>query len=249
MTDYARFYTETVTTLFRQIEGESAAIQKAAGIMRDVVIQDKLIHVIGTGGHANIGTCEFFWRTGGLVPINGILDPGTLLSMGALRSNRVERTPGYAATVLDAFDVHDGALIIINAYGMNAMTIDAAVEGKRRGIPTIGITSRSFADTVPPSHPARHPSGQSLYSLVDVFVDCHLPYGDAVVEFEGIAQKVGAVSTLVLSFAINLLVIETARLLKERGVEPPLWASANLPGGDERNREHVRRYKGRIRLL
>jgi uncharacterized phosphosugar-binding protein len=249
MTEYTRFYSETVTTLFHQIEDESTAFEKAAGIMRDVILQDKLIHAIGTGGHANIGTCEFFWRTGGLVPINGILDPGTLLSMGALRSNRVERTPGYAATVLDAFDVHDGALIIINAYGMNAMTIDTVIEGKRRGIPTIGITSRSFADKVPRSHPARHPSGQNLYSLADVFIDCHLPYGDAVVEFEGMSQKVGAVSTLVLSYAINLLVIETARLLKERGIEPPIWSSANLPGGDERNREHVRRYKGRIRLL
>jgi uncharacterized phosphosugar-binding protein len=249
ITEYARLYSETVSSLFRKIEDESVTIHTAAEIMCDTIMQDKLIHVIGTGGHSNIGTYEVFMRAGSLVPINGILDPGTLLSMGALRSTRIERTPGYAAAVLDSFDVHDGALVIINAYGINALTIDTALEGKRRGVPTIGITSPSFGDQVPRSHPARHPSGQNLYQIVDVFVNCHLPYGDAVVEFEGVAAKVAPVSTLVISYTLNLIVIETARLLLSKGFEPPIWTSANLPGGEERNREYVKRYRGRIRLL
>jgi uncharacterized phosphosugar-binding protein len=249
MTKYAQQYTRAVRTLLSEIDGEERPIHDAAKLMSETIIRDELIHVIGTGGHSNIGTYEMFMRAGGLAPVNGILDPGTLVSMGALRSSRIERTPGYAPAVLDAFNVTGGVLIIINAYGINAMTIDSALEGKRRGIPTIGVTSRSFGDNIPADHPARHPSGKNLYQLVDVFVDCHMPLGDAVVEFENVAAKVAPVSTLVLSYTLNLMVIETVRLLKERGVEPPIWISGNMPGGQEAGQKLIAKYRSRIRLM
>lgn len=249
MTEYGKLFSHTITGLFKAIDGEYEAINRAAMLMSAAIMNDELIHVIGTGGHSNIGTYELFMRAGGLVPVNGILDPGTLVSMGALRSTRIERTPGYAAAVLDSFDVKGGVLVIINAYGINALTIDTSLEGRKRGIPTIGVTSPEFGDRVAPDHPARHPSGQNLYQTVDVFVNCHMPYGDAVIEFKGMPQKVAPVSTLVLSYTLNLMVIETVRLLLEKGFEPPVWTSANLPGGDQMNRKHIQKYKGRIRLM
>jgi uncharacterized phosphosugar-binding protein len=112
-------------------------------------MEDKLIHVIGTGGHSNLGAEEMFWRAGGLVPINAILDPGTALIHGALRSNFVERSSGYAKAVLDA-------------YGINSMTIEVALEAKRRGVKSIGVTSPSFGEKVPKGHPARHASGARI---------------------------------------------------------------------------------------
>ncbi len=249
MTKYAEQYARAVHVLLDQIQGEEQSIHDAAKLMSDAIVRDELIHVIGTGGHSNIGTYEMFMRAGGLAPVNGILDPGTLVSMGALRSSRIERTPGYAPAVLDAFNVTGGVLVIINAYGINALTIDTALEGRRRGIPTIGVTSRSFGDNVPADHPARHPSGKNLHQLVDVFVDCHMPYGDAVVEFENVAARVAPVSTLVLSYTLNLMVIETVRLLKEQGREPPIWTSGNMPGGQEAGRKLIEKYRSRIRLM
>jgi uncharacterized phosphosugar-binding protein len=249
MTEFGRLFSSTVSGLLKAIDGEYEAINQAAALMSRAIMNDELIHVIGTGGHSNIGTYELFMRAGGLVPVNGILDPGTLVSMGALRSTRIERTPGYAAAVLDSFDVKGGVLVIINAYGINALTIDTALEGRKRGIPTIGVTSPEFGDRVATDHPARHPSGQNLYQIVDVFVNCHMPYGDAVIEFKGMPQKVAPVSTLVLSYTLNLMVIETVRLLLEKGLEPPVWTSANLPGGDQMNKKHIQKYKGRIRLM
>lgn len=249
MTQYAEQYSRVVHEIIEKIEGETQSIHTAAEMMSDAIARDELIHVIGTGGHSNIGTYDVFMRAGGLVPINGILDPGTLVSMGARRSSRIERTPGYAAAVLDAFDVHSGVLVVINAYGINALTIDSALEGKKRNIPTIGVTSRSFGDNVPADHPARHPSGKNLYQIVDLFVDCHMPLGDAVVEFEGLAARVAPTSTIALSYTLNSMVIETVRVLKERGVDPPVWISANLPGGEEAGRKYVEKYRSRIRLM
>jgi len=250
MSKYTKLYKDIVTGLFEQIEKEEQqAIDRAADLMAEAIERDQLIHVIGPGGHSNIGAYEMFYRAGGLVPINAILDPGTLLSMGARRSTIIERTPGYGQAVLEAFDVNDGVLIIVNAYGINAMCVDVALEARRRGIPTIGVTSRAFAEKVPPDHPARHPSKKNLFEVVDVHVDCHMPFGDAVVSIEGLQQKVAPVSTLVNCFTLNLLVIRTVEKLLEKGITPPIWTSANIPGGDLANKEYIKRYKGRVRLL
>jgi len=250
MSKYTEFYRDTVVGLLREIEEkEGDSIDKAADLMAQAIKEDKLIHVIGPGGHSNIGAYELFYRAGGLVPVNAILDPGTLLSMGARRSTIIERTPGYGVAVLEAFGVKDGVLIIVNAYGINSMCIDVALEARRRGLPTIGVTSRAFADKVPPDHPARHPSKKNLFELVDVHVDCHMPFGDSVVSMEGLRQKIAPVSTLVNCFTLNLLVIATVEKLLAQGVTPPVWTSANIPGGDEANKAYLERYQGRIRLL
>jgi Uncharacterized protein containing SIS (Sugar ISomerase) phosphosugar binding domain len=250
MSSYTIQYFDKISEIFGSILRESdASIGEAAGLMASAIMEDKLVHVLGTGGHSNIGAYEMFWRAGGLVPIDAILDPGTSLNDGALRSNYVERLCGYAKAVLDAYRVVDGVLIIVNAYGINSMSIEAALEAKERGVKTIGVTSTSFADAVPKGHRARHPSGKSLHEIVDVFVDSHMPYGDALVEFEGLGQKVAPSSTLVNCFTVNLLVVETVRMLLERGFAPPLWQSANVPGGDEANREYQEKYRGRIKHL
>ncbi|MFD2333849.1 SIS domain-containing protein [Cohnella sp. GCM10020058] len=58
--------------------------------------------------------------------VSAILDEGTLLSGGALRSMAIERTPGDAAVVLEDYGIGEGDLLILmNAYGINAAFIDA----------------------------------------------------------------------------------------------------------------------------
>ncbi len=235
-----------------EILQEEHIIAEAAGVMARSIMADGMIHVIGPGGHSNMAVEEVLWRAGGLAPINAILDPGTNLIHGAKRSNIIERTPGYAAGVLDAYRVGltpREVIIIINAYGINAMCIDTVLEAQKRGMTSIAITSREFADRLKPDHPSRHPSGKNLYQEGDYFINCHLPFGDAVIEIEGCSQKTGPTSTICNVFAINLLMIETVKQLAAEGVEPPLWMSANLPGGDAANRQLEEKWIPRIRHL
>lgn len=250
MSVYLEQYYQKIVSMYKTILADpSGAIGKAAELMGSTIMEDKLIHVIGTGGHSNLGAEEMFWRAGGLVPINAILDPGTALIHGALRSNFVERSSGYAKAVLDAYGIVDGLIIIVNAYGINSMTIEVALEAKKRGVKSIGVTSPSFGEKVPKGHPARHASGKNLHEIVDVFVNSCMPYGDAVVEFEGLEQKVAPSSTLANCFTVNLLVVETVRYLLDHGFAPPLWQSANVPGGEEANVKYQDEYIGRIKHL
>ena len=244
-------YLEKVTAHLREIyEEEHGSILQAAKLIANHIEQDKLVYAYGPGGHSNLGSQEIFFRAGGLMHISAILDEGTLLSGGALRSMAMERTPGYAKIVLDDYGVGEGdLLIIINAYGINSATIDAALEAKRRGITTIGVTSVRHAKGTPPDHPARHPSKKNLYELVDVVLDCKVNVGDAVAVIDGLEQKVGAVSTFANTFLLNSVVAETVNLLVSKGITPPIWMSGNATGGDAANARFIGRFKHRIKKL
>ena len=245
-------YASAISTIVTKIAAEEKAITEAARVIAKSIAADGIIHVIGPGGHSNMAAEEVLWRAGGLVPINAILDAGTNLIHGAKRSNYVERTPGYARQVLDAYRVgrEPGEVIIIaNAYGINSMCIDVVMEAKKRGVITIAITSRSYADKLPIDHPSRHPTGKNLYKEADFFLDNHLPYGDAIVAIEGTERKMGPTSTFCNIFVMNLLMLETAKALLARDVEPPILVSGNLPGGDEANKALIETYILKVKHL
>ncbi len=246
------FYQDTIVDIFNKIAGEIEIIQKAAEKVAEVIAADDVVHVIGPGGHSNMAVEEVLWRAGGFAAMNGILDPGTNLIHGGARSMIIERTPGYGIKVLDAYRVgkKPGEVIIIaNAYGVNAMCIDIVEEAKKREMTTIGVTSRSYADALPKDHPARHPSGKNLYEEADYFLNNHLPYGDTIVDLEGTIKKMGPTSTFCNVFTINLLMIETAKILVSMGIDPPLLMSGNMPGGDEANKKLIDKYIPKVKHL
>ena len=247
-----RTYYERVTDLLKRVEKEKENVAKAARLTSEAIEKDRLLHVFGTGGHSYIGAEEMFWRAGGLVPVNPIFDPGVSLSHGGTRSSMIERLPGYVKPVLEYYQVKkDDVMIIVNAYGINSATIDAAIESKRMGAKVIAITSPEFSKVVPLDHPARHPSKKSLFELeeVDVVLDCHMPPGDAVVEIEGFSQKVAPVSTILNAFLLNSIVACTVENLVKKGITPPVWMSGNMPGGDEANKKYIEKYFERIKHL
>jgi uncharacterized phosphosugar-binding protein len=245
-------YKQAITSILDEIITEEESVKKAAAVIGDSIMRDQVIHAIGPGGHSNMAVEELFSRAGGFACVNAILDPGTNLSHGGFRSMKVERIPGYAVAVLDSYRVGktpNEVLVIINAYGINSMTIDCALEAKKRGVTTIAITSSTFADRIPKDHPSRHPTGANLYQSVDIFINNHLPYGDAILSIEGCEQNVGPTSTFCNCFAVNFLVMETCKYLVSKGCTPPIFRSGNMPGGDEYNRSLVEKYSGKAILL
>ncbi len=245
-------YYSTVIEVYDKIAHQNPQLEDAAKAIAQSIARGQLIHVIGTGGHSNMAAEEVLWRAGGLAPMNPILDAGTNLIHGAKRSNIIERMEGYTEKVFNAYHVGEtpGEVIIIaNAYGINAMTIDAVLEARKRGMTSIAITSTGFADNVPKGVPARHSSGMNLYQEADFFINTFMPYGDAVVDIDGCAQRTAPTSTLCNTFAINMLMLTAVAILKEMGIDPPLWTSANLPDGDRKNKALEEQYASRVKHL
>ena len=244
-------YLAATQSLMRNVlDEEKGALDQAAGKLADQVAADRLIHIFGPGGHSNLAAQEVFFRAGGLMHVSAILDEGTLLSNGALRSMAIERTPDYGKIVIANQRLGENdLLILVNAYGINAALIDAAIEAKRTGALIIGISSRRHAENTAADHPARHPTKQNLHDLVDIAIDTKVPVGDAVIQIPGMGENIAAISTFANAFTLNCLVIRTVAKLVERGIEPPVWRSGNAPGGDEANSRFIASFHHRVRAL
>src|SRR5699024_6172579 len=133
-------------------------VQAVAEVLAEQIRADRLVHVFGPGGHSNLAAQEVFFRAGGLMHISAILDGGTLLSDGALRSMAMERTPGYGRVVVEDWQLGgQDVLLLVNAYGINAALIDAALTAAEAGVRTVGVSSRRHAEATAADHPARHP--------------------------------------------------------------------------------------------
>ena len=102
------YFDQIVEYLTRIKEEENERIGIAAGLIADQIEKDKLVHIWGPGGHSNMNAMEIFFRAGGLLHINAILDEGTMLSSGALRSMAIERTAGYGKIVVEDNGIGSG---------------------------------------------------------------------------------------------------------------------------------------------
>ncbi len=243
-------YSEEIKRILALVNQERDKIQSAALLFADAVEQDRLIYVGHGGAHSAMGLEELFYRAGGLACICPMFDEGVSLIGGAVRATKMERTHGYGRTVVKLYGVKEGDVVLITtSVGITSMAIDEALEVKEVGAKLVVITSTSFAEGTPAEHPARHPSHKNLHDLADVFINCHVPFGDAVLKLPRLKQSFGPTSTAALSFAGNSVIIETIKLLKQRGIDPPIWKSSNTPGGDASNRHLIEKYHPRIRHL
>lgn len=247
---HADYLAKATALLARLAAEEGESIRRAGLAVADRIAEDRLIYVIGPGGHSQIGAEEVFSRAGGLACIVSFIDDGFYLGHGSARSMAIERTPGYARAILSHHEMGAGdVLIIVNAYGINAATIDSALFARDKGMTSIGVTSVENQRSLPQGHPSRHPSGRDLCDIVDILVDTKMPPGDALMTVSGVHEKVGPVSTMVNAFAMNSIMLEAIAELSRRGIEPPIWRSSNSIGGDEANVAVTERYRHRITNL
>jgi len=239
-------FSDTVFNILRRIlEEEAENIENASNVMADAIAGGGFIYVFGTG-HSSIIAKEMFHRAGGLVRVYPLIDPSLSGMFSASRSSALERLSGYAKAVLDSVPVKPGsALIVVSVSGKNAAPVEIAVEGRKRGLKVIAITSVEFSKKLQPENPY----GKRLFEVADVVIDDKVPEGDAVIEIEGVETRVGAVSTIVNAFIVQLLVVRTVEKLVERGIEAEVWVSANVPGGLEKNRKYLEKYLPLVKPL
>lgn len=244
-------FLEIVSENLEKVEREQIDnILKAAELMADAIAEDKLIHVYGGGGHTCLCVCEMFFRAGGLACINPIMDIAISPFNQSLKYLEIERTENYARGLIRYYDLQkDDVLIIFHNIGVNPATIDAALESKKRGVKIIAVSSSHWQNELPQNHFIRHSSKKNLFDLSDICIDDYNPVGDAVINIEGLNTPISPISGIVDFYIIHRLEIETCRKLLERGIEPPVWRSANVPGGDEYNAKFKAKYFSRIKNL
>ena len=244
-------YVENAITNIREVaEKQADNIHAAAELMADAIANDRLIRVYGGGGHTTLCMGEMFFRAGGLCNINPIMETGLSVFNQALKYLELERTVNYGSAIVKYYDLQkDDVLIIFHNIGINPATIDAAMEAKKAGAKIIAVSSSAWQEGMPKDHFIRHPNKKNLFDFADVCIDDYNPVGDCIVNIPGMGTPIAPVSNVVDFTIAHLLEIETCHICMERGIQPPVWMSANTPEGDAYNAENLKKYKNRIKMM
>lgn len=226
---FQEYYNGVLAQMKAVMDNELDKVEQAAQWMAEAVKKDQLIHVYGTGGHNFMIACELFTRAGSLLNYSIIIPGGT----PCFESHpATENIPALVPKAFDYYRVKAGELmLIINVNGINGTTIESALECRKRGIKSIGISSKQFAENVEPDCANRHPSGKNLHDLVDLHLDCHTPVGDMIIELKDKGRKTGASSTCPLVLIAQMLNVRTIELLYEQGFKPDFFMSGNTKEG------------------
>lgn len=267
MTAYAELVhslAEQVTTRLDALTATAASggLDEAIEVLTTAIRAGGVVHAFGTG-HSEAFAMEIAGRAGGLIPTNKIALRDLVLRgrlpLDVLGGSSLERDPSVAEQLWQLVPATPGDVIIIASNsGVNGSIVGFALQAREHGHPVIAVTSLEHTMQVQP----KHPSGQRLRDVADVVIDNLAPYGDATLEPVGGVPPgpdrgvhggssplpaMGAVSSVTSAYIAQLLTVGVAQRIDAAGEVPPLYLSANIPGGDAHNAQLEARYAGRIR--
>lgn len=238
-------YLDEIKSLLHVIEcKEQESMQSAVEIITEAIQNKHAIFTFGAS-HAGILSEELYYRAGGMVVMNPIFGREIMLDTSPItHTSQMERLVGYGTVLAKKTPFQAGDVLIAHSVsGRNPVTIEVALEAKKKGVKVICITNVAYSKEVT----TRHPSGKKLYEISDIIIDNHGEKGDACVSINGLKQKVSPTSTVIGASIVNSIVAAVTQKLVDSGMNnPPIFYSANTDGGDELNKKIYEEYKDQI---
>ncbi len=247
LTPYVTEYYNVVVKMMQEVlQKEENNIEWVAEKMTAAIMNGKSIFVFGPS-HAGMFAEEFFYRAGGLAVTNPLFHSGMMLDTRPVTlTSDMECLPGYASIILNESPLKAGDFLLIHSVAArNPVVIEMAIKAKAAGIDVAAVINMEYATQVT----SRDPSGKMLYEVVERVIDTHGCYGDSCIEIHGMAQKVAPASTPISAFIANALLLQTCQNLLDKGIEPPVFQSANVDGGAEYNAELFKRFADQIHYM
>lgn len=225
---------------------QSGGLDEAVEAMVGSIRNGGVLQAFGTG-HSQAFAMEIAGRAGGLIPTHAIALRDTVLkgdrAASDLKGGLLERDTNIANELWELHEFHpEDVFLIASNSGVNGSIVGIALRAKEEGHTVIAVTSLEHTNAVTP----KHPSGKRLAEIADVVIDNLAPFGDATVPVGDGGVLAGAVSSITAAYIAQLLTLATAARIEETGETPPLYLSANIPGGDEHNDALKARYGERI---
>lgn len=247
---FAEQYWEQLKAIIdRTVTEQKEKIEKAAELLADTIAAGKNVWAFGAT-HSSIMVQELTYRAGGLATINPLFAPGLAVSARPVTlSSKMERIADYGAVLVREHGISSGdCVLVFSTSGRNAVPVDVALTAKEQGARVIAFVSLTYARSVP----SRHPSGKNLADLdLDLVLDNGAPAGDALMTVTSPTDtvEVGPVSTISSCTLVDMIVVETTRLLAAKVDMIPVFRSGNAEGGDMHNERVLQTYKDRIKYM
>lgn len=237
------FY-EAVDTLQETIRNtQSQVMKEAAQACVEAVAKGRTIHLFDTG---HLVDMELKNRAGGFTFIQefkyniAVTNPARV--MPELESTKDRNNEGLAKYALNASNVYAGDVMFIGSVSGNSINvIDLALEAKKMGVTVIGMSSLTYSKQLG----TIHSSGKKLYDIADIMLDNCAPYGDGMLDVEGIDQPFIPASGIGAVYIMWSIMAQILEGLLAKGITPGVLGSVNKPSNVESNERLYEQYKKR----
>ncbi len=240
-----RAYFERLHAQLAELERRSlSAIEQAAERCAQCLLNGGVIHVYDTG---HIVSRELINRAGGLAAFTPFTFDLQVSNPNAYREAQgvdgqttPETVRAIVRAALDRSRIVPGDVLIIGSVsGKAPFPVELALQARERGIYTIALTALDYSSRLA----SEHESGKRLFEVVDLVIDNAAPYGDGMMQMEGLEEPFCPASGIGAAVALWAVVAGIIERMVQAGKSPTVFASINRPDGQQRYREGIERYK------
>ena len=197
---------------------------KAARMIADSVAAGGGWHVFDTGHLIN---AELMNRAGGFNLVRAFKYNMNVETKARKREIEKETSmEGLAKFALRQANIYPNDVMVIGSVsGKTPNVIDLALTCKEMGIKTIALTSITYSSQLD----SEHSSGLHLYDIADVVIDNCAPFGDGMIQVNGIEKPFIPASGLAAAYIMWSITADVLDNLLAKGLTPGILGSVNKP--------------------
>ncbi|HYD82443.1 MAG TPA: SIS domain-containing protein, partial [Opitutus sp.] len=134
------YYTRANEMLARAWAANAPTLAKLTPIIGESLARGGVLHTFGSG-HSELIAREIIGRAGGLVCINGIIDP---------TAGFIENLVGYGTKLIERHDrqyqlLPGETIIVISNSGKNSSPLEVAHYARKKGLTVVGLTALAMS--------------------------------------------------------------------------------------------------------
>jgi len=223
-------YFETLQAKIAEIAAQPEPVRQAARLCAETLEKGGAIHIFDSG---HMISSELIYRAGGLAAMSAL--SFSLNVHNPVRTRPEAPLPAgnplsyeYIEHIFETNQLRSGDILFVGSVsGKTPNVVELAIQARLHGLTVIAVTALAYSSRLE----SEHPSGKHLYEVADLVLDNHAPFGDAMLEVEGLeypicpASGIGAAAVL---WAVTAGIVEE---MLARGLPPTIFPSINRPEG------------------
>jgi len=223
-------YYETLQARLAEIAAQPEPIRQAAKICADALAKGGAIHIYDSG---HMVSRELIFRAGGLAALSALAFSLNVENPVRTRPNAPlpsssSLSYGYIQHIFETNQLRKGDVLIVGSVsGKTSNVVELALQGRLHGLTVIALTALAYSSRLE----SEHPSGKRLYEVADFVLDNHAPYGDAMLEVEGLEYPICPASGIGAAAVLWGVVAGIVEEMLARGLKPTVFPSVNRPEG------------------
>ena len=222
-----RYFSEIMARVGKVSE-QTDAIQQAAKICTQALERGGALHIFDSG---HLISHELITRAGGLVALNHLsfaLNVNNPVKARGDSSPKKQLTPAYIEHIFETDQLRPGDVLFVGSVsGKSASVVELAQQARAHGLKVIAVTSPEYSSQLV----SEHASGKRLYESADLVLDNGAPYGDGMLQVDGLEYPVCPASGIGAAVVMWAGVAAIIEMMLEKGLTPTIYPSVNRPEG------------------